>query len=115
MITLLGPLLLLAVYMALVACLASRFRGLSLWTQATGIAAAVRLGLLCSSPSTAGRPRTLGDAVSPFLLLLPRARHSHRDWGWMALVTAAVLLGDAPAAANDLCFLDTLGFPPLIA
>jgi hypothetical protein len=46
MITLLGPLLLLALYLTLVACLVSRFRGLALWARATGIAAPVRVDLL---------------------------------------------------------------------
>ena len=96
MITLVGPFLLLALYVTLVASLAPRFQGLSLWARATGIGA-------------------LGLWAMPFLLLFPRPRRSHRDWNWMALVTAAVLLGAAPAAANDLCFLDSLGFPPLIA
>ena len=35
---------------------------------------------------------------------------------WMTLVTGAFLLGStAAAAASDLCFQDSLGFPPLVA
>src|SRR5262245_26254033 len=34
---------------------------------------------------------------------------------WVALVTVALLLGAATAAAaRDLCFLDSLGLPPLV-
>ena len=103
MITLLGPLLLLGLYVALVAGLAARHRGLALWGRAAVIPATVRVGVFWGLLALHWRG-TLGLWATPFLLLLlPEGFLLPRHFIWTLpralLVSGLLVVGTALCTA----------------
>jgi hypothetical protein len=99
MIMLLAPLLLFGLYLGLIASLAPRRGGLTLWATATAIAATVRVGVLWSLLTLHWR-QTLGLWATPvLLLLLPEGLLLRREFMWTfgraVLVTGLLIVGTA--------------------
>jgi hypothetical protein len=99
MIGLVALVVLLALYVALVACLDRGESGLAHWWKATAIAATIRIGVLWALVVLQWR-RALGLWVMPVILvLLPEGLWLPRDFAWTIgrglLVTALLLAGTA--------------------
>jgi hypothetical protein len=99
MLTILGPFVLLALYVGLVAAVGQSERGMTLWLKSTVIAAAGRIGLLWVLLALHWRG-LLGLWATPFiLLLLPEGLLLPPDFAWTVsralLVTGLLAAGTA--------------------
>jgi hypothetical protein len=99
MLIILGPFVLLALYVGLVAAVGQSERGMTLWLKSTVIAAAGRIGLLWVLLALHWRG-LLGLWATPFiLLLLPEGLLLPPDFAWTVsralLVTGLLAAGTA--------------------